>query len=348
MFKKNRLLEMFEQMQSEREQFSSMTRDDKVLIVDGTNMFIRTFCAVPILNDDGKHVGGMIGFLKSLGFVIRTMNPTRVVIVFDGKGSSTQRKKMYDGYKQGRVIKSNINRVDGFEGLEDEKRSMMEQMARLVEYLLELPVNVLVIDSVEADDVVAYLALDVFKKDVIILSSDKDFYQIVSDRITIWNPSKKKMYTAQDIIDEYAVSPENFIWYKCLMGDGSDNISKVKGIGAKFISTKLTMLAEREHKSLDSIIEYCQQHESSLRGYKLICDARTTMELNYKVMQLNESSIPIQMRMKVKSIIDSRVCEFNRGRIRLMMISDKVLSAISNMDTWMNSFDNIYGMRDKH
>ena len=84
--------------------------NDKVMIVDGLNMFIRCFGAVPTLNDDGNHVGGVTGFLLSLGALIRNNKPTRVFMVFDGKGGSTRRKKMYKGYKEGRTGMTKVNR----------------------------------------------------------------------------------------------------------------------------------------------------------------------------------------------------------------------------------------------
>ena len=76
--------------------------DDKVLIIDGLNTFIRVFSVVPITNDDGAHVGGIIGFLKSIGFAIKMHNPTRCIIVFDGEGGSDRRRKLFPDYKANR------------------------------------------------------------------------------------------------------------------------------------------------------------------------------------------------------------------------------------------------------
>ena len=76
--------------------------NDKILIIDGLNTFIRVFSIYPTQNDDGIHIGGIVGFLKSLGHAIRTISPTRCIIVFDGKGGSSRRRKMFPGYKNNR------------------------------------------------------------------------------------------------------------------------------------------------------------------------------------------------------------------------------------------------------
>ena len=74
--------------------------NDKILIVDGLNTFIRAFAVNPAINDDGAHIGGIVGFLKSLRYAIDILKPTRCIIVFDGKDGSKRRRKLYPEYKQ--------------------------------------------------------------------------------------------------------------------------------------------------------------------------------------------------------------------------------------------------------
>ena len=73
--------------------------NEKVLIIDGLNTFIRVFSVIPTTNDDGIHIGGIVGFLKSVGYAIKMLGPTRTIIVFDGKGGSNRRRKLYPEYK---------------------------------------------------------------------------------------------------------------------------------------------------------------------------------------------------------------------------------------------------------
>ena len=98
--------------------------NDKVLIIDGLNTFIRVFSVIPTTNDDGIHVGGIVGFLKSVGYAIKMLAPTRTIIVFDGKGGSNRRRKLYPEYKAKRTTKIRLNRVNEFENIDDERHSM--------------------------------------------------------------------------------------------------------------------------------------------------------------------------------------------------------------------------------
>ena len=157
---------------------AKLERDDHVLLVDGLNNFIRCFAAIAVTNDDGIHVGAIIGFLKSLAYSIKLVRPTRVIIIFDGKGGSQKRKKMFSGYKEGRAFRSNLNRRMKFDDPADEQKNMSMQMSRVMDYLNSLPVQTHVAHQVEADDVIAYCAKQALPKSkVTIMSTDKDFLQ---------------------------------------------------------------------------------------------------------------------------------------------------------------------------
>ena len=71
------------------------SKNSRVLVIDGLNTFIRTWTTNPTMNEDGDHIGGLTGFLKSIGFQIKMFNPTRVIVVFDGKGGNDKRKDIY-------------------------------------------------------------------------------------------------------------------------------------------------------------------------------------------------------------------------------------------------------------
>ena len=171
----------------------------RVLIVDGLNTFIRVFSVMPTVNENGVHVGGIVGFLQSLGYAINMFNPSRVIIVFDGKGGSSRRRKIFSDYKQRRRTSYRVNRLEGLENLEDEKRSMRVQLRRIVDYLELLPVTSISVDGIEADDAIAYLTRNALGDgDKIIMSTDKDFLQLVNDNVKVWSPTRKKLYDKHD------------------------------------------------------------------------------------------------------------------------------------------------------
>jgi 5'-3' exonuclease len=202
--------------------------NSRVLLVDSMNMFLRSFAVIGSTNTQGTHIGGMIGFLRSLAYTVNLVQPTRVICIFDGQGNTTNRKNLYPEYKGNRKLKR-ITNWNSFDDLADESASMSQQMTRLVDYLKQLPISVMTLDKLEADDMIGYLAPK-FDSSVIV-SADQDFLQLCSDTIQVYSPIKKKFYGPKEVYDEMGLWPQNYINYKVLMGDKSDNVPGIKGLG---------------------------------------------------------------------------------------------------------------------
>jgi len=307
--------------------------NDKVMIVDGLNMFIRVFGAVPTLNDDGEHVGGVTGFLLSLGALIRNHKPTRVLVVFDGKGGSHRRKKMYSGYKEGRTGLTKVNRLVGYEDLEDQSQSMRNQFNLLIKYLDFLPVDLCYIDHVEADDVMAYAAKHIFEKEVLIVSSDKDFLQLVDDRISVYLPTKKKLMGKDDVKELYGVPAHNLVFYRTFDGDKSDNIPGVKGVGPKTIINKLEFL-QNEPLELNTLLEKVSQMDDEKLKTKIL-ENKDVLTLNYDLMQLSEPDISSSIKSNIRNIIDSPINGLNSFQFKKEFMIDKLYTAFKNVETWL-------------
>ena len=96
--------------------------NSRVLIIDGLNLYLRTFAVNGMLNDRGVPIGGMMGFLKSLAYAIRETNPTRVMVVYDGAGGSQRRRKLHPNYKGNRKPGKRITRWDAFKNVEEENK----------------------------------------------------------------------------------------------------------------------------------------------------------------------------------------------------------------------------------
>lgn len=310
--------------------------NDKVMIVDGLNMFIRVFGAVPTLNDDGEHVGGVTGFLLSLGALIRKNKPTRVLIVFDGKGGSTRRKKMHSGYKEGRTGLTKVNRLVGYEDLEDQAESMKRNFTAVIKYLEFLPVDVCYVDHIEADDIMAYAAGHIFKKEVIIVSSDKDFLQLVNDRISVWQPTKKKMITNDNVHEIYGVPAHNLVYYRIFDGDKSDNIPGVPGVGPKTLVNKLTFLQGDEIDGVSTLLERVNELDDEKLKTKIL-NHKDTLELNYDLMQLSDPIMGSAITSNVRAIVDSPINELNSFLFKKEFMKDKLYTAFKNLETWLSS-----------
>ena len=302
--------------------------NENVLIIDGLNTFIRVFSVIPTTNDNGTHIGGIVGFLKSIGYTINMFRPTRCIIIWDGKGGSSRRRKMYPEYKAKRKTNIRLNRAYDFETIEEERANMIRQIQRTIEYLDFLPITMLSIDNVEADDIIAYTAKQVLTDSkVTIMSSDKDFLQLVDDRISVWSPTKKKLYKPEQVMEEYGIPSHNLLMYRIFDGDKSDNINGVFGYGLKTVQKKLPFLQEDKQFSVDEVITEVDELE----------DHREIMERNFDLMQLHNVNISASAKTKTIDKIREPIPKLDKVTFKKMFLDDKMYSALPNLETWLQT-----------
>ena len=316
-------LSIFEEIKRKGGSLDGGEPNDKVLIIDGLNTFIRVFSVIPTTNDDGIHVGGIVGFLKSIGYTINMIRPTRTIVVFDGKGGSSRRRKIYPEYKAKRKTKYRVNRSYDFASPEDEKQNMIMQLQRIVEYLETLPITVLSYDNIEADDTIGYLCRQVLtESQITVMSTDKDFLQLANGRIKIWSPTKKKMYDESAVLDEYGISSHNLIWYRVLDGDKSDNKKGVKGLGLKTIQKKLPFLSENRIVNIDEVINK-------------LPESKDVIELNYKLMQLSDVDISGTTKTKIIDKVNAPINRLIKYKFQTMFLEDKLFTTFPNVTSWL-------------
>jgi len=308
-----------------------------ILLVDGLNTYIRSFMAVPSLNDDGLHTGGIAGFLKSVGYAIKLLNPTRVIVVFDGKGGSQKRRKIYPGYKNGRRTDIRLNRT--YEELSDsitESQNFKKELIRTVNYLDVLPVTVMALDQVEADDTIAYLAKQTFKdSNVTIMSTDKDFLQLASDKINIWSPVKKKIFGCKEIVDEYGINCKNFIFYRIMEGDVSDNIPGLDGVGLKRVLQAFPFLGEEPQVCLQQIYNYSENNKGKYKIYERVLDNKLLLERNYELMQLHNTQIQSFTQLRIEEIVAKQIPKIDKMGFSKLITEDKMWNNLPNYMVWV-------------
>jgi DNA polymerase-1 len=290
------------------------------------------------MNDDGMHTGGIAGFLKSIGYAIKLINPTRVIVVFDGSGGSQKRRKIYPDYKKGRKTKIKFNRTyEELSSSELEQKNLQIELMRLVSYLEVLPVTVMAIDNIEADDTIAYLAEDTFKdSNVTIMSTDKDFLQLASERVKIWSPVKKKIFGCKEIVDEYGITCNNFIFYRVLEGDVSDNIPGIDGVGIKRVLQAYPFLADDKQVTLQEIYNYSENYKSKYKIYERVLDNKLLIERNYELMQLKATSIQSFTQLRIEEIIKKQVPKIDKMTFSRLITEDKMWNNLPNYMVWLN------------
>jgi len=341
---KNRYLELFKQVTEEHAESQGRSKESHILVIDGLNTFIRVFSAVPALNDDGDHIGGVTGFLRSVASVIRQLKPTRCVIVFDGKGGSKRPKDIYSNYKANRAVKTQFNRYQEFATLEDESASTKRQFGRVVEYLNCLPITTIAIDNVEVDDVIAYIANEMYtdpEHKVTIVSTDRDFLQLVNHRINVWSPIKKILYTPEVLQEEIGLPVENYLLYRAITGDKSDNIPGLKGIGLKTLIKHFPILQESRQLEIDELVTYSNNLTKKHNVHESIIVNEQQLRLNMDLMQLKEIDISGNAKLLTVNLVRDGVNKTNVYEFKKMFMADKMYTTIKDVDTWLVTFNSL-------
>ena len=308
----------------------------RVLLIDGLNLFFRNFATINFMNKDGVPIGGMAGFLRSLGSLIQLTQPTGVYVIFDGQGSSTNRKNLLPEYKSNRGI-NRITNWDTYDSIEEEGESKVDQITRLIHYLQCLPVKIGMIDKAEADDMIAYLATKLSKErnsDVIIVSSDKDYLQLANPKITVYRPISKKFYKAKEVAQEYGIHSDNFIIYKTLLGDKSDKINGIRGLGPK---TLLKHFPELIHHSLDldEIFEIAEAKLTTHKVFAKILHEQDNLRNSYKLMDLKNPILDDRQINYIEDLVRENNNPFYKKEFLEMYEQDGVAHFIKNIENWV-------------
>jgi 5'-3' exonuclease len=301
-----------------------MTNDKKrALIIDGNNLYIRNYVMNPAVSTKGDPIGGTYGTIKSLQKLCREIRPDRIIIAWDGKGGSSKKRILNKNYKDGRKplrLNRNIQILNENQELENK----IWQMTRTVEYINYMPVIQLLLDSVEADDVISAVAQhpDLKEYNKIIVSNDRDFIQICGNSTILYRPVKDEALTVNKIIEEFGIHPNNFCIARAIAGDTSDNLKGVPGAGLATVAKRLPFLKEQKAYTLDDILEYCSNVDSKIKFYTSIAENEVLVRENYTIMQLAIPNMSIQDKQKIDYAMRNSECNLNKTEIIKMMLHD--------------------------
>lgn len=313
--------------------------NDHILVIDAMNMLIRSFSLLKAMSPTGHHIGGLVGFLRSLGFVTRIFDPTRVIVVWDGKGGSANRKNIDPNYKANRAT-SRITHWGLYDTKAEETEALIGQLFRTKDYLECLPLQQIMMEKLEADDIIAYLAQQADKnnKKITIISSDKDFLQMVNKNIEVYAPVKKKVFTNDNIEDELKVIPENYNIVKALLGDNSDGLKGVKGLGIKTIVSQFPDLVTKPSMTLDYVFQVCEDNLEGKKIFSKIIHEWDKVETNYKLMNLHESVLDDNEKSTILDIVKEDIPDLQAGAFLHLLDNDKIEGVTKNTEGWLENF----------
>ncbi len=253
-------------------------------LVDGSAIFYRAYFAFirnPLFNSKGENTSATFGFVNSLMKIIRDEKPEYMAVVFDTK-APTFRHKMYKEYKATR---------------EKMPEELVVQLPRIREAADALNISCLEMEGYEADDIIGTIARQAEKDgmDVWLVTGDKDFFQLVNDNVRIYNPQKgansAEILDPKGVKEKFGVSPEKIIDMLALMGDSSDNVPGVPGIGPK---TAISLL--EQFGNLDSILSGADKIKAA--------GVRKKIEQNEELAKLSRKLVTIDTSVPIDFDID--------------------------------------------
>ena len=284
-----------------------------IMLVDALNLFMRHFVVNPSMSLNGNHVGGVVGFLKSLQILVDENMPERLYVIWEG-GGSARRRAIFPDYKNGRRP-AKLNRY-----YEDDIPTTVgnrnEQVNCIVNLLKFTGVKQIYVENCEADDAIGYIAKNQFHdRKIVIVSSDKDYYQLLKDeRITVWSPGQKSYITPAGLRERFGCGPENFCTVRCFVGDGSDGLPGVKGAGFPTMIKRFPELTGEDHVSVDDIVTKCMatSGSSKVQLFKNIVEEGDIAKRNWQLMYLDIANLSAEHIKKLTYSIDTPAATPNK------------------------------------
>ncbi|WP_156291434.1 DNA polymerase I [Oceanobacillus salinisoli] len=254
----------------------------KLVLIDGNSIIYRAFFALPLLNNDkGVYTNAVYGFTTMLMKILQEEKPTHLLVAFDA-GKTTFRHETYQEYKGGR---------------QKTPPELSEQFPVLKELLDAFQIKYYQLDQYEADDIIGTLSLQGKESnfDVTVISGDKDMLQLVSEQVTVIVTKKGisdvEKYTPDHLMEKMEVTPEQIIDLKALMGDSSDNIPGVPGVGQK---TAVKLL--KQYPTLEELYEHVDEVSGKKLKEKLIT-YKDDAFMSKKLATINRNS-PIEVTIE--------------------------------------------------
>ena len=304
---------------------------EKIVLIDGHSILNRAFYGLPDLtNGEGIHTNAVIGFLNIMFKILEEEKPEYLTVAFDVH-APTFRHEMYEAYKGTR------------KPMPEELR---QQVPLMKDMLTAMGIRIVEQPGLEADDILGTIAFkaEAEGKDAVIVSGDRDLLQLATDHIKIRIPKTKKTgteiedYYAKDVIEKYKVTPTQFIDMKALMGDASDNIPGVPGIGEKTASAIIEKYGSIEAAHADAenvkpprasknIVEYYEQAQMS----KVLATIETNGKIEYQLEEAKMGDLFTQeayvlcKRLEFKNLLnrfEKKEIEENKEAEKFQFVTD--------------------------
>lgn len=247
-----------------------MSQTCDVLLLDISSLFFRSYTALQVETEEThEDCSGIVGTIQTIESQIKTHNPKIVVGVYDGKNGSKKKKKLFSDYKAGRKLPIKISAVHHERTKEDEEKArenFLQQQRSLFEYLSFLPIHQIVVTDYEADEILAYVNEHYFQDwERVIVTGDKDFQQLITETCNIFHLYDKKTKDLDALEKTWGTRNGHIVTIlRCIIGDDSDKINGIYGLGLKTIQKNFPKLSGLNLETLGEFKEYLLSYKKEL------------------------------------------------------------------------------------
>lgn len=285
----------------------------KTIIIDGDWNLKRNFLKRADVFARGEHCGGSFGFLESLRKVVNNILPDRTIVMWDGSAGGKLRHDIYPNYKSNRnksFDEESYHLTPEQISEEDRKKySILQQKIKIKNYLEELFVRQVECDCIEADDLIGKYVLDKSSdEEIIIFSADHDYYQLISETVSVLRPSDDVLITKKNFQKIFGFIQENILTLRCFEGDTSDCISGVDGIAFKTLVKHFPKFVEEEYtidRFIEEAVDLYSNSKKKTKSLEKIIGCRKIFERNKKLMNLKA---PFVNEQAINEVNDIREC----------------------------------------
>jgi 5'-3' exonuclease len=313
----------------------------KTFLIDGNNLYKIGYEGVRDLFSGNNHIGGIYHFINTIRKFLEEHNYDKVIVCWDSETNTSVRKEIYPNYKGQRRNEMS----------EDQEESYLHQRRRVKQYLEEVFVRQLEVPHNEADDLIAQYCKIALDEYITIFSGDKDFTQLISERVQIYYPIKKEYYKLGDMIslDKVNIPHQNVLLTKVFVGDKSDNISGIDGLGVKTLVKLFPMLQDKSctiTEILDNARIIGQEKKvPKIIGKILTGESKNGIlgeefyNTNLKIVDLGNPLITDEAKVLVEEVYKENIDPTDRGYKNLMkmMMADGLFKYLPKDDNaWIN------------
>lgn len=284
---------------------------------------MRHYVAHPAMSENGEQTGGLVGFYNNLSRLIVRTRPESVYVIWEG-GGSKRKRDLYKEYKKGSRPQK-LNRY--YEDIPDSFANRGYQLKKLIELLKITPVKQIYVEDAEADDAIGYMCTYKLKnKNKIIVSSDHDYYQLINKNTIVWSPTLKAFVDDKKVLDRFAVHPNNFCLAKSVVGDSSDNIPGVKGVGYKSLVKCFSKFRNEEPYYIDELISDAKilKMKSKRKIFPAIESSEELIRRNWRLVLLDLNNLSHDQVKKIDQSLENLNLTWNNMNAHKIINQDGI------------------------